>query len=130
MRAKNFVASCLQKNVKKRRGREDGAAHGKLRKDWWFYGADWKKIARRTCEFRDVPFVPSLDRGSERVNFDEFVIEEDVARKLRPLEPEDVEELDLINDKEPISRNGRDVLAIIPFKGKDIEADGFSFLKK
>ena len=41
-----------------------------------------------------------------------------------------VEELDLINDKEPISRNGRDVLAIIPFKGKDIEADGFSFLKK
>jgi len=43
-----------------------------------------------------VPFVPSLDRGSERVNFDEFVIEEDVARKLRPLEPEDVEELDLI----------------------------------
>ena len=43
-----------------------------------------------------MPFVPSLDRGSERVNFDEFVIEEDVARKLRPLEPEDVEELDLI----------------------------------
>ena len=40
--------------------------------------------------------MPSLDRGSERVNFDEFVIEEDVARKLRPLEPEDVEELDLI----------------------------------
>ena len=43
-----------------------------------------------------MPFVPSLDRGSERVNFDEFVVEEDVARKLRPLEPEDVEELDLI----------------------------------
>ena len=61
-----------------------------------FYGTDWKRITRRTCEFKDVPFVPSLDRGSERVNFDEFVIEEDVARKLRPLEPEDVEELDLI----------------------------------
>ena len=61
-----------------------------------FYGTDWKKITRRTCEFKDVPFVPSLDRGSERVNFDEFVVEEDVARKLRPLEPEDVEELDLI----------------------------------
>ena len=30
------------------------------------------------------------------MNFDEFVVEEDVARKLRPLEPEDVEELDLI----------------------------------
>ena len=41
-----------------------------------------------------------------------------------------VEELDLINDKESINRNGRDVLAIIPFKGKDIEVDGFSFLKK
>ena len=64
LRAKNFVASCLQKNVKKRRGREDGAANGKLRKDWWFYGTDWKKITRRTCEFKDVPFVPSLDRGS------------------------------------------------------------------
>ena len=61
-----------------------------------FYGTDWKKITRRTCEFKDVPFVPSLDRGQERVNFDEFVVEEDVARKLRPLEPEDVEELDLI----------------------------------
>ena len=96
LRAKNFVASCLQKNVKKRRGREDGAANGKLRKDWWFYGTDWKKITRRTCEFKDVPFVPSLDRGQERVNFDEFVVEEDVARKLRPLEPEDVEELDSI----------------------------------
>ena len=41
-----------------------------------------------------------------------------------------VEELDLINDKESINRKGRDVLAIIPFKGKDIEVDGFSFLKK
>ena len=30
------------------------------------------------------------------MNFDEFVVEEDVARKLRPLEPEDVEEVDLI----------------------------------
>ena len=40
-----------------------------------FYGTDWKKITRRTCEFKDVPFVPSLDRGSERVNFDEFVVD-------------------------------------------------------
>ena len=55
-----------------------------------------EKITGRTYEFRDVPFVPSLDRRFERVNFDEFVIEEDVARKLRPLEPEDVEELDLV----------------------------------
>ena len=30
------------------------------------------------------------------MNFDEFVVEEDVARKLRPLEAEDVDELDLI----------------------------------
>ena len=41
-----------------------------------------------------------------------------------------VEEMDLINDKESNSHNGKDVLAIIPFKGKDKEIKGFSFLKK
>ena len=51
LRAKNFVASCLQKNVKKRRGREDGAANGKLRKDWWFL-AVWRIIGAPRPWFR------------------------------------------------------------------------------
>ena len=58
LRAKNFVASCLQKNVKKRRGREDGAATGKLRKDWWFL-AVWNQSRHRT---RTRPPSDALDR--------------------------------------------------------------------
>ena len=41
-----------------------------------------------------------------------------------------VEEMNLINDQKSNTQSGDKVLAIIPFRGKDEEIDGFSFLKK
>ena len=38
-----------------------------------------------------------------------------------------VEEMSLINDQKPNTQSGDKVLAIIPFRGKDEEIDGFSF---
>ena len=38
--------------------------------------------------------------------------------------------MSLINDQKPNTQSGDKVLAIIPFRGKDEEIDGFSFLKK
>jgi len=96
-KARHFIQNLLQKKIKKRLGGEDGAATGKLRRDAWFSGTDWKSVTHRTLQ---CPFVPSLKRGDERLHFDEFVEDSEAARELKPLETEDAEELDaIVNDR-------------------------------